>query len=51
VSSGCTRRICGITTTVQCVTGVLDHAVKRIRDEVLPRYPAGRFQAFFLAHG
>ena len=34
-----TRNLFGITTTVQCVTGVLDHAVKRIRDEVLPRYP------------
>jgi len=34
-----TRNLLGITTTVQCVTGVLDHAVKRIRDEVLPRYP------------
>ena len=34
-----TRNILGITTTVQCVTGVLDHAVKRIKDELLPRYP------------
>ncbi len=34
-----TRNILGITTTVQCVTGVLDHAVKRIRDELLPKYP------------
>jgi galactarate dehydratase len=34
-----TRNLLGITTTVQCVAGVLDHAVKRIRDEVLPRYP------------
>ena len=34
-----TRNILGITTTVQCVTGVLNHAVKRIRDELLPRYP------------
>lgn len=31
-----TRNILGITTTVQCVTGVLDHAVKRIKDELLP---------------
>jgi len=34
-----TRNILGITTTVQCVTGVLDFAVKRIRDELLPKYP------------
>nr|WP_268993759.1 galactarate dehydratase [Stutzerimonas stutzeri] len=34
-----TRNILGISTTVQCVTGVLEHAVKRIRDELLPRYP------------
>ncbi|CRN08157.1 UNVERIFIED_ORG: galactarate dehydratase [Pseudomonas parafulva] len=34
-----TRNILGITTTVQCVTGVLEHAVKRIRNELLPRYP------------
>jgi galactarate dehydratase len=33
-----TRNILGITTTVQCVTGVLDHAVKRIRKELLPLY-------------
>ena len=34
-----TRNILGITTTVQCVSGVVDFAVKRIRDEVLPQYP------------
>nr|WP_298145049.1 galactarate dehydratase [uncultured Pseudomonas sp.] len=34
-----TRNILGITTTVQCVTGVLDHAVQRIRKELLPKYP------------
>ncbi|MBD8705922.1 MULTISPECIES: galactarate dehydratase [unclassified Pseudomonas] len=34
-----TRNILGITTTVQCVTGVLDFAVKRIREELLPKYP------------
>ncbi|MBD1551450.1 galactarate dehydratase [Pseudomonas typographi] len=34
-----TRNILGITTTVQCVTGVLEHAVKRIRQELLPNYP------------
>jgi galactarate dehydratase len=34
-----TRNILGISTTVQCVTGVLDHAVARIRAELLPKYP------------
>lgn len=34
-----TRNILGITTTVQCVTGVLDHAVALIRKELLPKYP------------
>jgi galactarate dehydratase len=34
-----TRNVLGITTTVQCVAGVLDIAVKRIKDELLPRYP------------
>jgi len=34
-----TRNILGITTTVQCVAGVLEHAVKRIKTELLPRYP------------
>ncbi len=34
-----TRNILGITTTVQCVKGVLEHAIKKIRDELLPRYP------------
>ncbi|MCU1720039.1 galactarate dehydratase [Pseudomonas sp. 5P_5.1_Bac1] len=34
-----TRNILGITTTVQCVAGVLEHAVARIRAELLPRYP------------
>jgi len=33
-----TRNILGITTTVQCVVGVLEHAVKRIRKELLPRF-------------
>jgi len=33
------RNILAITTTVQCVAGVLDFAVKRIKDELLPRYP------------
>jgi galactarate dehydratase len=34
-----TRNILAISTTVQCVTGVVDYAVRRIRDELLPRYP------------
>ncbi len=33
-----TRNILGITTTVQCVAGVVDHAVARIKAELLPRY-------------
>jgi galactarate dehydratase len=34
-----TRNLLAITTTVQCVAGVLDFAVQRIRSELLPRYP------------
>jgi galactarate dehydratase len=34
-----TRNLLGITTTVQCVAGVVSHAVERIRRELLPRYP------------
>jgi galactarate dehydratase len=34
-----TRNILAITTTVQCVAGVVEFAVKRIKDELLPRYP------------
>lgn len=34
-----TRNILGITTTVQCVAPTVEHAVRRIREEVLPRYP------------
>ncbi|MFY0447431.1 galactarate dehydratase [Xanthomonas codiaei] len=34
-----TRNILGIMTSVQCVVGVLGHAVERIRAELLPRYP------------
>lgn len=36
---GGTRNILGIQTTVQCVQGVLDVAVERIRRELLPKYP------------
>src|SRR5213596_709165 len=34
-----TRNILAITTTVQCVAGVVDFAVKRIKEELLPRFP------------
>jgi len=34
-----TRNILAITTTVQCVAGVVETAVRRIKAELLPRYP------------
>lgn len=34
-----TRNLLGIITTVQCVAGVVNAAVERIRAELLPRYP------------
>ncbi|WP_435371926.1 galactarate dehydratase [Sporosarcina luteola] len=34
-----TKNLLGITTSVQCVTGVLDFAVEKIRKELLPNYP------------
>ncbi|MES2074757.1 MAG: galactarate dehydratase [Pseudomonadota bacterium] len=34
-----TRNILAISTTVQCVSGVVEHAVKRIKAELLPKYP------------
>src|SRR5436305_9665624 len=34
-----TRNILAVTTTVQCVAGVVDHAVQRIRRELLPACP------------
>ncbi len=34
-----TRNILAITTSVQCVAGTLDFAVKRIKAELLPQYP------------
>jgi galactarate dehydratase len=34
-----TRNLLAITTTVQCVSGVVEHAVDRIRKELLPKYP------------
>jgi galactarate dehydratase len=33
------RNILAITTTVQCVADVVEHAVVRIKAELLPRYP------------
>ena len=34
-----TRNILGLTTTVQCVAPTVEHAVRRIRAEILPRFP------------
>jgi galactarate dehydratase len=34
-----TKNILGISTSVQCVKGTLDYAIKRIRAELLPNYP------------
>jgi galactarate dehydratase len=34
-----TKNILGIATTVQCVAATVDYAVKRIKAEILPRYP------------
>ena len=34
-----TRNILAINTTVQCVTGVLNVAIRRIKAEILPKYP------------
>lgn len=34
-----TRNILGISTTVQCVTGVVNRAVARMKAELLPKYP------------
>lgn len=34
-----TRNILGINTTVQCVAGVLNVAIRKIKDEILPKYP------------
>lgn len=34
-----TKNILGISTTVQCVAATVDYAVKRLKAEVLPRYP------------
>jgi galactarate dehydratase len=34
-----TRNLLGISTSVQCVAGVVEFAARRIREELLPRYP------------
>lgn len=34
-----TRNMLGIVSSVQCVAGVLDYAVRRIKEEILPKYP------------
>lgn len=34
-----TKNILGISTTVQCVAPTVDYAVRRIKEEILPRYP------------
>ncbi|MEM7444850.1 MAG: galactarate dehydratase, partial [Pseudomonadota bacterium] len=34
-----TRNLLAITNTVQCVSGIVDHAVRSIRTEILPNYP------------
>ena len=44
------RNILAITETVQCVAGVIDFAVQRIKAELLPRYP-NVDDVVALAHG
>ncbi|TXS90242.1 galactarate dehydratase [Parahaliea maris] len=34
-----TRNLLGVSTTVQCVAGVLEHCVKLARETLLPKYP------------
>ncbi len=45
-----TRNILGITTTVQCVAPTVEHAVRRIKEEILPRY-AGVDDVVAISHG
>jgi len=45
-----TRNILGITTTVQCVAPTVEYAVRRIRQEILPRY-AGVDDVVAITHG
>jgi galactarate dehydratase len=33
------KNLLGISISVQCVAGIVEHAVRRIRQEILPRYP------------
>lgn len=35
-----TKNILGITTTVQCVAPTVEYAVRRVKTEILPRFPA-----------
>ena len=46
-----TRNMLGITTTVQCVAPTVDFAVRRIKQELLPRFPNGRTCVMTLSHG
>ncbi|PSJ47735.1 galactarate dehydratase [Zobellella endophytica] len=34
-----TKNVLAISTSVQCVAGITDHVVRRIKQELLPRYP------------
>src|SRR6202000_2005600 len=34
-----TKNVLGISSSVQCVKGTMEFAIKRIRAELLPRYP------------
>lgn len=34
-----TKNILGIATTVQCVAPTVEHAIRRVREELLPRFP------------
>lgn len=34
-----TRNVLGVATTAQCVQGVVEHALRRVRAELLPRFP------------
>ncbi|SOC57745.1 galactarate dehydratase [Chromohalobacter canadensis] len=34
-----TKNVLGITTSVQCVAGIVDHVVQRIKSELLPKFP------------
>lgn len=45
-----TRNILAISATVQCVSGVVEFAVKRIRETLLPRYP-NVDDVIYLEHG